>query len=134
MTVRTLDSVAYFYVSPLALPSVLIPNIATTQVHPPTRASPISDPASLSATRVHSPTWASLFSVPTCLLPTQSSLSLSVPVLLQAHLPTYLPPPFRFPRVCQGGPKFFFFRLLASPRLPPSLPSFVPCPPCTHLK
>ena len=62
MTAQSLDSDAYCYVSYLALPTILIPAIATTRVHPPTWASPVSDPESPSATRVHSPTRASLVS------------------------------------------------------------------------
>ena len=50
VTVRTLDSVAYCYISSLALLSILITAIATTRVHPPAWASPVSDPASPSAT------------------------------------------------------------------------------------
>ena len=61
-------------------------------------------------------------------------LSIPVVFLLHAHLSTAPPPPFSFPQVFQGGPKLFFCRLLAPPRLPPPPPSFVPCPPCTHLK
>ena len=34
-------------------------------------------------------------------------LSLPVAVLLHANLPTAPPPPFSFPQICQGGPKFF---------------------------
>ena len=34
-------------------------------------------------------------------------LSLPFVVLLHAHLPTAPPPPFSFPQVFQGGPKFF---------------------------
>ena len=63
VTVRTLDSVAYCYVSSLALPDFLIPAIATTQVHPTTWASPVYFPVSTTATRGHSPTWESLISV-----------------------------------------------------------------------
>ena len=134
MTVQTLDSIAYCYVSSLALPAVLISAIATTQVHPPTWASPVSAPASPSATRGHSPIWASLFFAPACQLPTPSSLSLPVPVLLHAHLPTDPPPSFSIPRVFQVSPNFFFYRLLAPPRLPHLPLSFVPCLPCTNLK
>ena len=61
-------------------------------------------------------------------------LYLPVAVLLYAHLPTAPPNPFRFSRVCQGGPNLSFRRLLAPPRFPPPPPSFVPCLPCTHLK
>ena len=61
-------------------------------------------------------------------------LSLPVVVLLHAHLSTAPPPPFSFPQVFQGGPKLFFCRLLAPPRLPPPPPFFVPCIPCTHLE
>ena len=106
VTVQTLESVAYCYVSSLALLAILIPAIATTQVHPPT--------------------WASLVSVPEFRLPTPSSLSLPVPVLLRAHLPTNTPPPCSFPRVCKGGPELFFRCLLAPPRLPPSPPTSHP--------
>ena len=56
VTVRTLDSVAYVCVSSLELPDILIPDIATTQVYPPTWASPVSAPEYPSATRGHSPT------------------------------------------------------------------------------
>ena len=79
MTVKTLDSVAYCYVSSLALPSILIPTISTTQVQPPTWASPVSAPESLSATRGHSPTWESPVSVPAFRLPNPPSLSILVP-------------------------------------------------------
>ena len=73
MTVQTLDSVAYCYVYYLALPYFLIPTIATTQVHPPTWASPVSVSASPTSTLGHSPTWASLVSVPAYQLTTQTS-------------------------------------------------------------
>ena len=63
VTVRTLDSVAYFYLYSLALPDILIPAIATTQVHPPVQESPVSIPASLTATLGHLPTWALLVSI-----------------------------------------------------------------------
>ena len=73
MTVQTLDSVAYCYVYSLVLPDFPIPATATTQVHPPTWASPVSVPASPTATRGHFPTWLSLVSVPAYQLPTQTS-------------------------------------------------------------
>ena len=60
-------------------------------------------------------------------------LSLTITVLLHAHLPTAPPPPFISPRVFQGGPKLFFCRLLAPPHLPLPPPSFIPCLPCTYL-
>ena len=55
-------------------------------------------------------------------------LSLLVAVLLHAHLPTTPPPQFSFPRVFQGGPKFFsgaywrhcIFLLLPPPSYPVS--------------
>ena len=71
MTVQTLDSVAYCCVYSLDLPYFLIPDIATTQVHRPTLASPVSVPASMTYTRGDSPTWASLVSIPAYRLPTQ---------------------------------------------------------------
>ena len=61
-------------------------------------------------------------------------LSLTVAVLLHAHISTYPPFPFSFRRVFQGVPKLFFRRLLAPPYLPPSPPYFIPCLPCTYLK
>ena len=60
-------------------------------------------------------------------------LSLLFAVLLHAHLPTAHTPPFIFPWVFQGGPKFFC-RLLAPPHLPPLPSSFIPCLHCTYLK
>ena len=73
MTVQTLDSVAHCYVYSLALTDFLIPTISTKQVHPPTWASPLSDPLSMTSTRGHLPTWASLVSVSVYHLPTQTS-------------------------------------------------------------
>ena len=62
-------------------------------------------------------------------------LSLTVVVLLHAHLPTAPPPhPFSFPQAFQGGPKLFLRRLLAPTNLPPLPPSFITCLPCTFLK
>ena len=54
VTAQYLDSVAYFFLSYPALPAILFPKKATTRFHPPTWASPVSDPESLSATRGHS--------------------------------------------------------------------------------
>ena len=64
----------------------------------------------------------------------QDFLSLLVAVLIYSPLPTAPPPPFSFPRVFQGVPKFFFYCLLATPHIPPQPPSFVPCLPCTYFK
>ena len=61
-------------------------------------------------------------------------LYLPVAFLLHAHIITAPTPPYSFPRVCQGGPKFNFRCLLAPTRLPPPPPDFVPYLPCTHLK
>ena len=88
MTIRTLDSVAYCYVYSLPLPAFLIPDITTKQVHPPTWASPISVPESLTATRGHFTTWASLVSVPEYQLPTQTSS----PFLLRSYYMPIYPP------------------------------------------
>ena len=134
VTARTLDSIAYLYIYYLALPDILILAVATTQVHPPTWASPVSDPGSPSTTRGHSPTWASLVSVPSFRIPTPSSPPFRFQFLLHDHIPNNPPPPFSFTRVFQGDPSLFFCRLLVSPRLPPALPSFLPFLPCTHLK
>ena len=72
MTTRTLDSVACCYVYYLALPAFLIPAISTTQVHPPTWASPIFVPASPTSTRGYSSTWELLISFPSYQLPTET--------------------------------------------------------------
>ena len=48
-------------------------------------------------------------------------LSLLVAVLIHAHITTDNPPPFRFPRVCQGG-RFFFLSPLGATTTPFSAP------------
>ena len=78
VTIQSLYYASYCYVSYLAIPDILIPAIANTQVNPPTWASPVSDPASLSATQSYFPTWESIVSVTALRLPTPSSLSLPV--------------------------------------------------------
>ena len=73
VTFQALDYVAYCYVYSLSLPALLIPAIATTQVHPPTWDSPVSVPSSPTSMRRIFPTWSSLVSVPAYRLPTQTS-------------------------------------------------------------
>ena len=92
VTARTLDYVIYCYVSSLALPTIIIPAVATKQVHPPTWTSPVSDLASLCATRGHLPTWVFLVSVPACQLPPRphSTFRFQFRFLPCAHLPTAL--------------------------------------------
>ena len=91
VTVINIYSVAYCYVSYLALPDFLIPSITTTQVHPPTWAPPVSIPAYLTSTQGHLPSWASLVSVPAYRRPTLTSytfwlwsycIPISAPILL----------------------------------------------------
>ena len=106
--VQFLNSVSCCYWSYLSIPAILILDIATTQIHPLTWASPVYALETQFATWVHSPACASLLSVPSCWLPTMSSLSLLVPVVLCDNISTNTPPPFSFLRVCQGGPKLFY--------------------------
>ena len=64
VTVQTLDSVAYCFLSSLSHTDIIVLAVATTQVYLHTLDSPVSAPASPSVTRCHLPTWASLVSVP----------------------------------------------------------------------
>ena len=73
LTVKNLDSVNYCFVSSLALTSLPIPAISTTQVHPSIWASPVYVLEYPTATRGHLPTSESLVSVPSYRLPTPTS-------------------------------------------------------------
>ena len=56
-----------------AYPATIFPAVATTRVHTPTWASPVSIPSYMPTTRGHSTTWASPVSVPEFLLPNPPS-------------------------------------------------------------
>ena len=88
VTGRNLDSFAYCYVASLALPDLLIPVIATTQVHLPTCASPVSVIEFTTTTWGHSPTLAYIIPVPAYRLPTPTSSPLW---LRSYYMPIYLP-------------------------------------------
>ena len=86
LTSQSLDSVIYCYVLYPTLPGTIIPTVVTTLVHLPNWASPVSDPAYLTATRGHLPNWASSVSFPSCRIPNPPSLSTPGPTVWRSIL------------------------------------------------
>ena len=99
-----------------AYPATIFPAVATTRVHTPTWASPVSIPSYMPTTRGHSTTWASPVSVPEFLLPNPPSpLPLAPTVWRYLQISSSSLPPARF---LPGWTKVVSMSPLGSTKLP----------------